>query len=103
MSATASQAPAQEQVAIADLRRLGVVAMSAVALVAGLAVWLVASRMSDHGENAGTIVGVLVASVGLVFFFPALQNYLLNASAGLRSLTICLAPGAPLGSELDAS
>ena len=76
MSATASQAPAQEQSAIVDLRRLGVVAMSAVALVAGLAVWLVASRMSDHGENAGTIVGVLVASVGLVFFFPALQTYL---------------------------
>jgi hypothetical protein len=77
LSATASQAPAQEQSAIADLRRLGVVAMSAVALVAGLAVWLAASRVGDHGENAGTIVGILVASVGLVFFFPALQTYLL--------------------------
>jgi hypothetical protein len=33
--------------------------------------------MSDDGENAGTIVGILVASVGLVFIFPAWQTYLL--------------------------
>jgi hypothetical protein len=68
---------AQERIAVADRRHLGVVAMSAVALVTGLAVWLAASRMSDDGENAGTIMGILVASVGLVFIFPAWQTYLL--------------------------
>ena len=51
--------------------------MSAVALVAGLAVWLFAHMIGNEGENTGTMVGILVASIGLTFFFPALQTYLL--------------------------
>ena len=77
MFTTASQAPAQDHSEIPNHRRLGVVVMSAVALVAGLAVWLIASMIGYDGENTGTIMGILVASIGLVFFFPALQSYLL--------------------------
>ena len=76
MSTTATQAPAQGHVAITDQRRLGVVAMSAVAMVVGLAVWFLASRMSYDGESIGMTVGSLIASIGLTFFFPALQTYL---------------------------
>ncbi len=50
--------------------------MSAVALVAGLTVWFVASAI-HHGESTGTMIGILIASIGLVFFFPALKAYLL--------------------------
>jgi len=50
--------------------------MSGVALVAGLAVWLVAHMIGNDGENTGTMVGILVASIGLTFFFPGLQTYL---------------------------
>ena len=77
MSTTATQAPAEEHIEITDQRRLGVVALSAVALVAGLAVWFFASMIGDDGENTGTMVGILVASIGLIFFFPALQTYLI--------------------------
>ena len=76
MSTTAASAPVRERSAITDQRRLGAVSMSAVALVAGLTVWFVASAI-HHGENTGTMVGILVASIGLVFFFPALKSYLL--------------------------
>ena len=77
MSMTATQAPAEKHSEIPNHRRLGVVAMSAVALVAGLVVWFLAHMIGYDGENTGTMVGIFVASVGLVFFFPALQSYLL--------------------------
>ena len=51
--------------------------MSAVALVAGLTVWFLASMIGDEGENTGKMVGIFVASIGLIFFFPALQTHLL--------------------------
>ena len=76
MSTTATSAPVRERSAITDQRRLGAVSMSAFALVAGLTVWFVASAIHD-GENTGTMIGILVASFGLVFFFPALKSYLL--------------------------
>lgn len=72
---TATEAVAQEHVKIIDRHGFRVVAMSAVALVAGLAVWLFTMIRYD-GENTGTMVGILVASLGLIFFFPALQTYL---------------------------
>ena len=77
MFTTAPQAPAREPVAITDQRRLGIAALSAVAIVVGLAVWFLATKMSYGGDNTGAMVGILVASVGLTFFFPALQTYLL--------------------------
>ena len=77
MSTTATQAPAQGRIEITEQRRLGVVALSAGAMVAGMAVWFFASMIGFEGENTGTMVGILVASIGLVFFFPALQTYLL--------------------------
>lgn len=77
MSTTAPQSPAQGRIEITEQRRLGVVALSAGAMVAGMAVWFVASMIGVEGENTGTMVGILVASIGLVFFFPALQTYLL--------------------------
>ena len=77
MSTTAGHVPTRWRSKITEQRGLGVVASSAVALVVGMAVWLVASTIGYDGENTGTIVGILVASVGLVFFFPALQTYLL--------------------------
>ena len=77
MSTIATQAQAQENGAIIDQRRLGVVVMSAVAVVAGLAAWFFASRIGHDSENTGTVVGVLVASIGLGFFFPALKTYVL--------------------------
>ena len=77
MSTTAASAPVRERSAITDQRRLGAVAMSAVALVAGLAVWFLASMIGDEGENTGKMVGIFVASIGLIFFFPALQTYLI--------------------------
>ena len=78
MFTTATKAPAREPVAITDQRRLGVAALSAVAIVVGLAVWFLATTMGYAGENTGAMVGILVASVGLTFFFPALQTYLLE-------------------------
>jgi hypothetical protein len=77
MSTTARQVPNRWRSKINDRRGLGAVALSAVALVVGMAVWLIASTIGYGGENTGTMVGILVASVGLVFFFPALQSYLL--------------------------
>ena len=77
MSTTARQVPNRWRSKITDQRGLGAVALSAVALVVGMAVWLIASTIGYGGENTGTMVGILVASVGLVFFFPALQTYLL--------------------------
>ena len=77
MSTTATQASAGEHIEITDQRRPGAVAMSAVALVAGLAVWFLASMIGDEGENTGKMVGIFVASIGLIFFFPALQTHLL--------------------------
>jgi hypothetical protein len=77
MFTTATKAPAREPVAITDRRHLGVAAMSAIAIVVGLAVWFLATTMGYAGENTGAMVGILVASVGLTFFFPALQAYLL--------------------------
>ncbi len=78
MSTTATSAPAQDHSVITNhRRRLGVVAVSAVALITGLAVWFFAHISGYDGENTGTMVGILVASIGLVFFFPALKTYLL--------------------------
>ena len=77
MSTAAAQAPAQKRIEITDQRSLGLVALSALALVTGLAVWFASSTISYDGENTGTWVGVLVASIGLTFFFPALKTYLL--------------------------
>ena len=77
MSTTTTPGPAQDHSQIMNQRRLGVVVMSAVALVAGLAVWFFAHMIGYDPENTGTMVGILVASIGLVFFFPALQSYLL--------------------------
>jgi hypothetical protein len=47
--------------------------MCAVALVAGLAVRYFGSMI---GDDIGAMVGVFVASIGLIFFSPALQTYL---------------------------
>jgi cation transporter-like permease len=77
MSTTATQAQAQGSTKVTDQRGPGVVALSAVALVAGLAVWFFSSMIGHDGENTGTMVGIVVASVGLTFFFPALQTYLI--------------------------
>lgn len=74
MSTPATEAPAQEHIEITRRRGLGVVAMSAVALVAGLAVRYLGSMI---GDDTGAMVGIFVASIGLTFFFPALQTYLL--------------------------
>src|SRR4051794_11720662 len=67
MFTTATKAPAREPVAITDRRHLGVAAMSAIAIVLGLAVWFLATTMGYAGENTGAMVGILVASVGLTF------------------------------------
>jgi len=72
MSATAPEAP--EHIEFTSRRSLVFVAMSVVALVAGLAVRYFGSVM---GDDTGAMVGIFVASVGVVFFFPALQTYLL--------------------------
>jgi len=74
MSATATEAPAQEHTEITDRRGLGVAALSAVAMVAGLAVRYFGSTI---GDDTGAMMGLFVASTGLIFFFPALQTYLL--------------------------
>ncbi|HEY5784078.1 MAG TPA: hypothetical protein VIT65_04825 [Microlunatus sp.] len=74
MSATATEAPAQEHIEITHRRGHGVVAMSAVAMVAGLAVRYFGSMI---GDETGAMVGIFVASIGLIFVFPALQTYLL--------------------------
>ena len=71
MSATATEAPAREHVEITNWRGLVVVAMSAVALVAGLAVRYFGSMI---GNDTAAMVGIFVASIGVVFFFPALQT-----------------------------
>ena len=77
MSPTATPARAQEHIESTNQRRLGVVAMSAVAMVAGLAVWFFAAVIGYDGAQTGTMVGIFVASIGLIFFFPALQTYLI--------------------------
>jgi len=78
VSTTATSSPAQNHSVITNHRRRhGGVAISAVALVTGLAVWFFAHMIPYDGENTGTMVGIFLASVGLVFFFPALKNYLL--------------------------
>ena len=74
MSATATEAPAQKHIAITGRRGLVVLAMSAVAVVAGLAVRYFGSMV---GDDTGAMVGIFVASIGLIFFFPALQTFLL--------------------------
>ena len=74
MSATATEPPAREHIEITSGRGLVVVAMSAVALVAGLAVRYCGSMI---GNDTAAMVGIFVASIGVVFFFPALQTYLL--------------------------
>ena len=74
MSATATEAPAQDRTEITNRRGLGVVALSAVAMVAGLAVRYFGSTI---GDDTGAMIGIFIASTGLIFFFPALQTYLL--------------------------
>jgi len=74
MSATATEAPAQDRTEIPNRRGLGVVALSAVAMVAGLAVRYFGSTI---GDDTGAMIGIFIASTGLIFFFPALQTYLL--------------------------
>ena len=44
-------------------------------MVAGLAVRYLGSMV---GDDSGAMVGIFVASIGLIFFFPALQTYLLT-------------------------
>jgi len=73
MSATATEAPAQDHIEITKRRGLGVAAMSAVAMVAGLAVRHFGSMI---GDDTCAMVGIFVANAGLIFFFPALQTYL---------------------------
>ena len=74
MSTTATRSAAREKVT--SQRPLRVAAVSAVALVAGLAVWFFASMIGDDGVNAGAMVGIFVASMGLTFLFPALRTYI---------------------------
>ena len=74
MPATATEAPSREHIEITSGRGLVVVAMSAVALVAGLAVRYFGSMI---GNDTAAMVGIFVASISVVFFFPALQTYLL--------------------------
>jgi hypothetical protein len=74
MSATTTEAPAQEHTEISRRRGLGVLAMSTVAMVAGLALRYFGSMI---GDDTGAMVGIFVASIGLIFIFPALQTYLL--------------------------
>ena len=45
-------------------------------MIAGMVVWYFA-MIGYNGENTGTLVGICVASIGLTFFFPALQTCLL--------------------------
>ena len=72
MAAAATEPP--DHIDVTSRRGLVVVAMCVVALVAGLAVRYFGSVM---GDDTGAMVGIFVASVGVVFFFPALQTYLL--------------------------
>jgi len=74
MTATTTEAPAQEHIEIIQRRGLGVVAMSAGAVVAGLGLRHLGSMI---GDDTGAMVGIFVASIGLIFFFPAVQSYLL--------------------------
>jgi hypothetical protein len=74
MSATATEAPAQVHTEMTNRRGLGVVALSAVAMVAGLAVRHFGATI---GDDTGAMMGIFVAGTGLIFFFPALQTYLL--------------------------
>jgi hypothetical protein len=74
MSATATEAPAQVHTELTNRRGLGVVALSAVAMVAGLTVRYFGSTI---GDDTSTMMGIFVAGIGLIFFFPALQTYLL--------------------------
>ncbi|HEY5980494.1 MAG TPA: hypothetical protein VIT41_12750 [Microlunatus sp.] len=73
MPATATESLAELHIEITRRRRLGAVVMSALVLVAGVAVWRFTSMI---GENTGAAVGLFVASIGLTFFFPALQTSL---------------------------
>ena len=57
--------------------------MCAVAVVAGLALRYVGSMI---GDDTGAMVGILVASIGSIFFFPALQTYLPARSAACPML-----------------
>lgn len=74
VSAPATRAPSQNHVKIINQRRPEVAALSALAILGGLAAWFFASMI---GANTGALVGVFVASIGLTFFFPALHTYLL--------------------------
>lgn len=73
MSATGTGSP--EHIELTSRRSLVVVAMSAAAMVVGLTVRYVGSVI---GDDTGAMLGIFVASVGSVFFFPALQTYLLE-------------------------
>ena len=72
MAAAATEPP--DHIDVTSRRGLVVVAMCVVALVAGLALRHVGAML---GDDTGAMVGILVASLGSIFFFPALQTYLL--------------------------
>lgn len=73
MSTTTTQASSPVRRDVTRQRRPGVVAMSALALTIGLTCWSVAFV---RGDNTAALVGIVIASTGLTFFFPALQTFL---------------------------
>ena len=76
MFTTATKAPAREPVAITDRRHLGVAAMSAIAIVVGLAVWFLATTMGYAGENTGAMVALRCQRRSDVLL-PSFADYLL--------------------------